>query len=310
MDGLRRDHLRGPSPGEDPAGAHHHDAVRVTAGLVEIVQDGHDRGAQDLIELPAQLEDLHLMRQVEVGRRLVEQQDPRLLGQGHRDPDPLTLASGQLRDPPARQLRHVRALHRRAHLPVVLLGPLVEHALVRIASPADELVHGDRLGGYGRLRQESDLTREDLGAHRGDLASVEKDRPRTWRQHLAQGAQEGRLPARVRADDHREGALVDRDVQAGHHILAGRVPQVQVVALQGETSGILRPRDGHHGVLARTHADSAEVSVSITTRAAVGPALRKNGSWSTSTARPADTADRDGHSFSPVRPAASPLWTP
>lgn len=56
VDGLRRDHLRGPSPGEDPAGAHHHDAVRVSTGLVEIVQDGHNRGAQELIELPAQLE--------------------------------------------------------------------------------------------------------------------------------------------------------------------------------------------------------------------------------------------------------------
>ena len=51
-----------------------------------------------LVQLGAQVQHLDLVRDVQEGGRLVEQQQRRLLGQRHRDPHPLPLPAGELVD--------------------------------------------------------------------------------------------------------------------------------------------------------------------------------------------------------------------
>ena len=78
----RRPRARAPrrrSPPAAPAActtpvAQRDEVVRVAAGVVEVVQDDADRAAL-LVEVREQVEHLELVGEVEVGRRLVEQQD-------------------------------------------------------------------------------------------------------------------------------------------------------------------------------------------------------------------------------------------
>ena len=72
--------------------------VGVARREVEVVQHHHDRGAAAGVELGEQVEHLDLVGDVEVGRRLVEQQQVGALREGHRDPHPLALAARQLVD--------------------------------------------------------------------------------------------------------------------------------------------------------------------------------------------------------------------
>ena len=57
-----------------------------------------DDGAAVLAQQAGQLEHLELVGDVEVRRRLVEQQQRRLLGKCHREPDPLALPARELVD--------------------------------------------------------------------------------------------------------------------------------------------------------------------------------------------------------------------
>ena len=70
--------------------------VRVAAGLVEVVEHHHDGAAALGDEAVEQLEHVDLVREVEEGGRLVEQQQLGLLGERHRDPRALALAAGEL----------------------------------------------------------------------------------------------------------------------------------------------------------------------------------------------------------------------
>ena len=74
------------------------EVVGVARGEVEVVQHHDDRGAATGVEVGEQVEHLDLVGDVEVGRRLVEQQQVGALRQGHRDPDPLALPTGELVD--------------------------------------------------------------------------------------------------------------------------------------------------------------------------------------------------------------------
>ena len=60
------------------------------------------------VEPCEQVEDLDLVREVEVGRRLVEQEQGRLLGERQGDPGPLALAAGELVDGRSAQARACR----------------------------------------------------------------------------------------------------------------------------------------------------------------------------------------------------------
>ena len=62
-----------------------------------------------------QLQDRRLMPHVQVGGGLVQQQEGCLLGQSPSDHHPLSLAAGELPDPPVGQLRGIRLLQGTPH---------------------------------------------------------------------------------------------------------------------------------------------------------------------------------------------------
>ena len=62
----------------------------------EVVADEEDGGGEPLLELSDQVEHLRLHGRVEAGRRLVEDEQLRVRGEGHRDDDALLHPSGEL----------------------------------------------------------------------------------------------------------------------------------------------------------------------------------------------------------------------
>ena len=64
-------------------------------GQGEVVEDRHDRRPVALVEIDEQLHDLHLVADVEVGGRLVEDQDRGRLGERDGHEDELALAQRQ-----------------------------------------------------------------------------------------------------------------------------------------------------------------------------------------------------------------------
>ena len=138
----------------DPPLAHGDQVVGVAGREVEVVQHHHDGGAAGLVEVGEQVEHLDLVGDVEVRRRLVEQQQVGLLGQGHRDPDPLALAARELVDEPVGEVEGVGELERLGDRLLVLGRPPPERALVRVAATPDQVDDADPLGCDRVLRQQ------------------------------------------------------------------------------------------------------------------------------------------------------------
>ena len=118
------------------AGIHHHHPVGVLGDDPHIVGDQDDRGAQRILQLPHQIEDLGLDRHIERCRRLVGDQQLRVARQRHRDHRALAHAARKLvwiRLDPTLRLRDMDAAQH--------LGRLV-HCI----APGQSLVQHDRLG--------------------------------------------------------------------------------------------------------------------------------------------------------------------
>ena len=86
----------GLAGGDDGAVAHGDEPVRVARGERQIVEHHDDRAPRRAVERPHELEHLELVRDVEVGRGLVEQDGLGLLRERERDPRALTLPARQL----------------------------------------------------------------------------------------------------------------------------------------------------------------------------------------------------------------------
>ncbi len=71
------------------------------------MQDDPDGHAVGVGQIAYEIEDLHLIAQVQVGGRLVEQQDVGVLGETAGEPDPLQLAAGEALDAPVREVGEV-----------------------------------------------------------------------------------------------------------------------------------------------------------------------------------------------------------
>ena len=92
------------------------------------------------VHLRAQVEHLDLVLEVEERRRLVEQQQRRLLGERHRQPDALALAAGELVDGALGEVgRRAWRSIARLHGALVVARPLAQEALVRVAAAGDEV---------------------------------------------------------------------------------------------------------------------------------------------------------------------------
>ncbi|MNS88051.1 hypothetical protein D3C72_1220110 [compost metagenome] len=115
------------------------------------------------------------MVQIEKGRRLVEKNYIRLLGQRHGDPGALALAAGKAVDCFFRQFGHAGHGQRLFHRAGVFLAPLLQKSLMRITSPGDEIENRKPFRRMVLLRQHAELFRHLLGRVAEDIATVEKN---------------------------------------------------------------------------------------------------------------------------------------
>lgn len=185
----------------------------VPGGVVEVVQHRDQRTALLLVQPGAQVQDLDLVGDVEVRGRLVEQQQRRLLGQRHGDPDALALAAGQLVHRPVGEVGDPGGGHRLVDDPLVLARPLPQEALVGVAAPGDQFGDADPVRRDRRLRQQAEGAGDLAGGQVVDVPTVQQHRAGARAQHPRQRAQQGRLATRVRPDDHRERSVGHRHGQ-------------------------------------------------------------------------------------------------
>ena len=97
-------------------------------------------GGQAIVdELAHEVQHLELMEDVEVGRRLVQKQDARLLGERARYEHSLALSSGQGVQRPVGESLGVGLTHRVAGYAVVLAALYLEAPEVRVPAHQHEL---------------------------------------------------------------------------------------------------------------------------------------------------------------------------
>ncbi len=221
---------------DDLAVGHHADPVGHAADDAEVVGDEQHRHAEALLQVLQQLEDLRLDGDVERRRRLVGDQQVRLVGQRHGDHHALPLAAGQLvrigGQPllgvadahEIEQLEHAGAGLRRGHRLVheEHLGNLLFHVVQRVQ-------RGHRL-----LEDHRDVVAAHL-AQRGfrgadQLLALESDRAARMARHRVgqqlQHRERGhRLAGAGLADQRHRLALADleRDVLDRLDRAAGRI---------------------------------------------------------------------------------------
>ena len=102
------------------------------------------------------------MRQVEVGGRLIEQQDVGFLGERHGNPDALALTAGEFGDLSFCEGHGIGGFESPSNRLVVFGAVPLEEALVGVASSGDQVGYGDAFGGGGVLRHEPDHAGEAL----------------------------------------------------------------------------------------------------------------------------------------------------
>ena len=129
MYGIRTlsEQVPGRGPLDHPAGVHDQHFLGVGGSQGEVMADHHQRRAELLLQAEQQVHDLRLRGDVEGGRGLVGDQQPRLAGQRDRDDNALAHAARQL----VRVLVEAPFRGGEAHHPQQIDG-----SLVRLARPS------------------------------------------------------------------------------------------------------------------------------------------------------------------------------
>ncbi len=103
------------------------------------------------LETMDQVEDFDLVADIEIGGRLVQEQDLRLLGKGGRDPGALALAAGQLPQAPVGEVGRSGAVQRPADGVLVVRGIAAEQSDMREPSLPNQLPDAHLVGRGGLL---------------------------------------------------------------------------------------------------------------------------------------------------------------
>ena len=163
----------------------------------------------------------HLLAQlgIQVGKRLVEQQQFWLAGEGARQRQPLLLSTGELRRGTLGEFAQPHHIENGHHLFLdVSLSPARPTRYAQGIGRVLEHAHM-RPDGIG-LEHHSDIAviQRDVLAGRGieHLVSADQDAPRIGRFQAGNGAQRGRLAATRRAQQREQLALDDMEIYAQH----------------------------------------------------------------------------------------------
>ena len=199
----------------DLAGGHHHQPVggQRQAQLVQHRDDGAVLLAGEPGHLPHQR---HLMRRVEMGGRLVEQQNRRLHRQRARQQHPLALAAGQLGQAAVAPGGASGGLHRLADRLLVAPARQAEQAEMRQPAQPDHIDHRQVAAGLALLRQPGQPARALRRRPVGQRCPVEPDLAVLERLQPGQRTQQRRLAGTVGPDD-RGPARAEVQVDVAQH---------------------------------------------------------------------------------------------
>ena len=218
----------------DPAGAQHHEAVGLQRERQVVQHADHGLRAREPLQ---QAHQRHLVRRIEVGGRLVEQQDRRLHRERARDQRTLPLAARQRVQPAVLPAAALGRGHRGIDDALVLGVRHGEQAEPRQAAEVHGLAHREVAAGLALLRQPRDALRALARRPRVEPPAVQRDLPGARRQQPGQRAQQRRLAGAVRADDRGPArADVERQV-VQHRVLAERDAQALRLQAGGRTHG-------------------------------------------------------------------------
>ncbi|OLT09454.1 hypothetical protein BJF90_44210 [Pseudonocardia sp. CNS-004] len=176
------------------------------------MQHDADRDPGIVGEIAHQVEDLHLVAQVEVVGGLVEQEHAGVLGEATREPHPLQLPARQLVDRAVRQVRHPRQLHRAPHRGRPVRVVAAEPSAVRVPAEPDDVVHRQPRRNRTALGEQRDAARELAAGERERVDGalpLEQDIPAVGAVQARERTQEGRLTAAVRPDQRRNPSRPD-----------------------------------------------------------------------------------------------------
>ena len=156
------------------------------------------------------------MRDVQIGRRLIEEQKAGLLCQRRGDPRALPLAAGKAAHFAVRHVRHRGGLHRPPDDLDILLRFALIPFLVGHAPVGDEVLHGDVVRRDLVLGKNRDLLRQLFRRHLADLLALEQNRAAAALQNPRHRLQQRGFSAPVRADQRRHPAGLQAQVHPPH----------------------------------------------------------------------------------------------
>ena len=230
--------------------------VGVLRGERQIVHRGHERQSLSLAQPVEKLERLLLVPDVERGRRLVEQDDRRLLGEGARDDGALALAAGER---PERRSASSVELETLERVPggVAIRGTLAcERPEVRRPSHQHVLGDGEPRRRLGRLRDDREEPRALAPIERRGVPAEKRHAP-VVRQQAGDRAEKRRLAGAVRPDQGDPLAALDRGRRRRRRPRGRRAPPSRPSSPIAVTPGL-------HGCAGRSAKNGAPKSAVIT----------------------------------------------
>ena len=147
------------------------------------------------------------MIQIQIGRRLIQEQDIRRLRQSHRDPDPLTLPTRELADTSGAERAYSGVTHCTRHGLVILRAPLMCEGLMRIAAARNQVLHQHVARCNRGLREETKAARKGLLIQLIQDLPIQLNDAAAHAEHAGECPQQRRLATCIRADDDRQFAL-------------------------------------------------------------------------------------------------------
>jgi len=138
---VRAEHFFACTLGDNVSIAHGNDVIANCRRFVDVVNHHDNRLAVASVQGAQEVEHFHSVRRVEKGRGLVEQEDRRLLCQGHGDPDALTLATRELVDHALSQIFDTGQLEGALNGGLVVTAEGPERRLMREPAATDKVLN-------------------------------------------------------------------------------------------------------------------------------------------------------------------------
>ena len=156
------------------------------------------------------LQNLNLITDIQIRRRLIEEKRLRALCQRHRDPDSLSLTAGQTGKLPVTILCNIRNFHRPLDIFLVLFLMRAHQSQMRCTPKRDQPLDRNIVRSGIVLMNDCNLPRKFIQSEIIDIFSFQKDLPFSRYKILRHQREQSRFTASVRAHDRRDSTFFDR----------------------------------------------------------------------------------------------------